>query len=73
MHRKSLACALITQLTLLDKLIPKHFQAINHFIKVIMRACSPKTAGGFSFKDLSTTDYSINQLTGIAYAGVYKN
>ena len=64
---------ILTQLTLLENLIPKHFQAINHFIKVVTRASGPKNPFGLNFKDHSTTYYSINQLTGIAYAGVYKN
>lgn len=36
----------------------------------IARACGHNKVQDFNFKDLSTTDYSVHQLTGIAYARV---
>jgi glutamate synthase domain-containing protein 2 len=55
------------------KQLDNFFSASTDLVKVIARACGHKNLQEFNFKDLSTTDYSINQLTGIAYAGVYKN
>ncbi|MCF8238801.1 MAG: Rieske 2Fe-2S domain-containing protein [Saprospiraceae bacterium] len=49
------------------------FTATNELIKVIARSCGHKSVGDFSFSDLSTMDYSMHRLTGIPYAGVYKD
>ena len=45
------------------------FGATNDLIKVIARACGHDEVGKFNFNDLSTMDYDMHRLTGIAYAG----
>ncbi len=51
------------------KQLYNYFSATNDLIKVIARACGHGDIGDFNFKDLSTLDYNIHQLTGIHYAG----
>lgn len=46
------------------------FRASNELIKVIARACGHDHINKFNKNDLSTIDYNIHRLTGIAYAGV---
>ncbi len=46
------------------------FHATNELIKVVARACGHDSVQGFNFDDLSTFDYDMHRLTGIAYAGV---
>ena len=46
------------------------FSASNSLIKVIARSCGHDDISKFNFADLSTLDYNIHLLTGIAYAGV---
>ena len=46
------------------------FHATNELIKVIARACGHEQVQDFNFDDLSTFNYEMHQLTGIAYAGV---
>ncbi|MBO6537249.1 MAG: alpha-hydroxy-acid oxidizing protein [Balneolaceae bacterium] len=46
------------------------FDATNELIKVIARACGHADVQEFSFEDLSTLNYEMHRLTGIAYAGI---
>ena len=46
------------------------FDASNELVKVVARACGHDDVGKFNLNDLSTYDYDIHKLTGIAYAGV---
>ena len=46
------------------------FTATNALIKVIARACGHDDIAKFNMQDLSTFDYDIHRLTGIAYAGI---
>lgn len=46
------------------------FEASNDLIKVIARACGYDHVQSFNPNDLSTFDWDIHKLTGIAYAGV---
>ena len=46
------------------------FDATNHLIQVVARSCGHDDITKFNFDDLSTYDYEMHQLTGIAYAGV---
>jgi len=46
------------------------FEATNDLIKVIARACGYDDVSKFNKGDLSTFDYDMHRLTGIAYAGV---
>ncbi|MDR9415119.1 MAG: glutamate synthase-related protein [Gracilimonas sp.] len=49
------------------------FKASNELMKVVARACGHDQFKKFNSNDLSTIDYNIHQLTGIAYAGVQQN
>jgi glutamate synthase domain-containing protein 2 len=44
--------------------------ATNELIQVISRACGYDDVSKFDLQDLSTMDYEMHRLTGIAYAGV---
>ncbi|MBX2815719.1 MAG: Rieske 2Fe-2S domain-containing protein [Saprospiraceae bacterium] len=46
------------------------FNATNELIKVIARSCGHAEIGAFNHGDLSTMDFDMHRLTGIAYAGV---
>ena len=46
------------------------FEATNELIKVVARACGHDDVNKFNKNDLSTFDYDLHRLTGIAYAGV---
>ncbi|MEM1323048.1 MAG: glutamate synthase-related protein [Bacteroidota bacterium] len=46
------------------------FHATNELIKVVARACGHANIADFKHSDLSTFDYDMHRLTGIAYAGV---
>lgn len=46
------------------------FGATNELIKVIARACGHDHVAKFNQNDLSTFDYEMHRLTGIAYAGM---
>lgn len=46
------------------------FSATNELIKVIARACGHDDVNNFNFEDLSTYNYEMHRLTGIAYAGM---
>jgi glutamate synthase domain-containing protein 2 len=47
-----------------------YFNATNELIKVIARSCGHNEVSKFNHNDLSTFDYDIHRLTGIAYAGI---
>ena len=47
-----------------------YFKATNELITVISRACGYPKVSEFNFKDLSTYDFDMHRLTGIAYAGI---
>lgn len=49
------------------------FYASNELIKVVARACGHNHINKFNQYDLSTIDYNIHRLTGIAYAGIQQN
>lgn len=49
------------------------FLATNDLMKVIARACGHDDVSKFNHNDLSTTDYDMHRLSGIAYAGIYKS
>jgi|GEM_PF-6720893 len=44
--------------------------SLNELVKVTAGACRHKQVQDFNFHDLTTTVYSIHQLTGISYGGV---
>ncbi len=44
--------------------------ATNDLIKVVARSCGYNDIKKFNFKDLSTINYDMHKLTGIAYAGI---
>lgn len=46
------------------------FTATNELIKVVARACGHDDVNNFRFEDLTTIDFDMHRLTGIAYAGV---
>jgi glutamate synthase domain-containing protein 2 len=46
------------------------FTATNELMKVVARACGHNDLAKFNHQDLSTFDYDLHKLTGIAYAGV---
>ena len=46
------------------------FRASSDLIKVIARSCGHGHVSKFNQNDLSTFDYDMHRLTGIAYAGV---
>ena len=46
------------------------FNAANDLIKVVARSCGHDDISKFNINDLSTFDYNMHRLTGIAYAGV---
>ncbi len=50
--------------------LANYFGATNNLLKVIARSCGHNHSNKFNFNDLSTLDYNMHQLTGIAYAGV---
>ncbi len=52
------------------KQLTNFFNASNDLIKVIARSCGHDDVSKFNFNDLSTFDYNMHRLTGIAYAGV---
>ena len=45
------------------------FMASNDLIKVVARACGHDHVNKFNFNDLSTFNYDMHRLTGMAYAG----
>ena len=49
------------------------FTATNDLIKVIARSCGHDDISQFNQNDLSTFDYDMHRLTGIAYAGTYSS
>jgi len=51
------------------KQLNNFFMATNDLIKVVARACGHDDVSKFSKYDLSTFDYDLHRLTGIAYAG----
>lgn len=52
------------------KQLANFFEASTELMKVIARACGHASLSDFNFEDLSTHDYDIHRLTGIAYAGI---
>jgi glutamate synthase domain-containing protein 2/nitrite reductase/ring-hydroxylating ferredoxin subunit len=52
------------------KQLHNYFDATNHLIKVISRACGYDDVNKFNRNDLSTFDFDMYKLTGINYAGV---
>ncbi len=52
------------------KQLHNYFDATNHLIKVVARACGHDNITKFNHNDLSTYDYDMHRLTGISYAGV---
>lgn len=46
------------------------FHASNELIKVVARSCGHDNVEKFNFNDLSTLNYEMHRLTGMAYAGV---
>ena len=52
------------------KQLNNFFHATNELIQVIARACGHDDVNKFNHNDLSTFDYDLHRLTGIAYAGV---
>jgi len=58
------------QIQLSAKQLSNFLLASNDLMKVIARACGHDDLSKFDFKDLSTLDYTIHQLTGIRYAGI---
>ncbi len=50
--------------------LKNYFEATNELIKVVARACGHDNIAKFQHSDLSTFDYDMHRLTGIAYAGV---
>ena len=47
-----------------------YFDATNHLLQVVARACGHDDVSKFEFDDLSTFDWDMHKRTGIAYAGV---
>ena len=47
-----------------------YFDATNHLLQVVARACGHDDVSKFEFDDLSTFDWDMHKLTGISYAGV---
>ncbi|MEQ8560409.1 MAG: glutamate synthase-related protein, partial [Cytophagales bacterium] len=52
------------------KQLQNFFHASNELIKVVARACGHKHVKYFNFSDLTTLDYKMHQLTGIAFSGI---
>jgi glutamate synthase domain-containing protein 2 len=52
------------------KQLQNFFEATNELIKVVARACGHDDVSKFNKYDLSTMDYTMHRLTGIAYAGL---
>ena len=52
------------------KQLSNFFTASNELIKVVARSCGHDHIAKFNLNDLSTLDYEIHRLTGIAYAGI---
>ncbi len=52
------------------KRLHNFFHGTNELVKVIARACGHDDVAKFNFQDLSTCNYDLHRLTGIAYAGV---
>lgn len=52
------------------KQLSNFFNASRDLIKVIARSCGHDDVSKFNFNDLSTYNYDMHRLTGIAYAGV---
>ncbi len=46
------------------------FTATKGLIKLVARACGHDDVNKFNFNDLSTLNYEMHKLTGIAYAGI---
>ncbi len=57
------------QIELSAKQLFNFFTASNDLIKVVARACGHNDVKKFNFNDLSTLNYEMHKLTGIAYAG----
>ncbi len=49
------------------------FRASNDLLKVVARSCGYDDINKFNQDDLSTIDYKMHQLTGIAFAGIYNS
>jgi methylamine---glutamate N-methyltransferase subunit C len=67
-QKESLRSRLVVETS--SKQLNNFLGATNDLIKVIARACGHNSISGFNFKDLSTINYQIHQLTGIRYAGI---
>ena len=52
------------------KQLTNFFDATNQLIKVIARSCGHDDVSKFNQKDLTTLNYEISRMTGIAYSGV---
>ncbi len=52
------------------KQLHNFFDATNELMKVIARSCGHSDFNQFNFNDLSTLNYEMHQLSGIAYAGI---
>ncbi len=52
------------------KQLSNFFNATNELIKVVARSCGHDNISKFNFNDLSTLNYEMHKLTGIAYAGI---
>ncbi|NNE67803.1 MAG: Rieske 2Fe-2S domain-containing protein [Pyrinomonadaceae bacterium] len=52
------------------KQLARFFEATNDLMKVVARACGVNDVSQFSESDLSTLDFEIHRMTGIAYGGV---
>ncbi len=50
--------------------LKNYFEATTELIQVVARACGHDDIAKFQHSDLSTFDYDMHRLTGIAYAGV---
>ena len=48
------------------------FTASNDLIKVVARSCGYANISQFNMSDLTTLDFEMHRLTGIAYSGTYK-
>ncbi|MCD2260742.1 glutamate synthase-related protein [Psychroserpens luteolus] len=67
-QKESLRSRLIIQSS--AKQLYNYFDATNHLIKVVARACGYDDISKFNANDLSTFDLDMHKLTGINYAGV---
>ncbi|MEL6810563.1 MAG: glutamate synthase-related protein [Bacteroidota bacterium] len=70
-QKESLRSRLIIQSS--AKQLHNYFEATNHLIEVVARACGYDDISKFNHEDLSTFDYDMHRLTGINYAGIHKS